>query len=917
MDYKSTLNLRPSELSQKARLAQLEPRLLEKWRKMNIYAGIVAAHRGQPRYILHDGPPYANGSIHLGTAMNKIIKDMVVKSRAMMGFEASYVPGWDCHGLPIEHKVAGELGAEAEKLGKLEIRKRCRAYAMKWIDAQRGEFKRLGVFGDWDNPYLTMNYPYEAIILREFGNLVGRGSVYRGQKPIHWCSHCLTALAEAEVEYDDHTSPSITVKFALKEAPSQLDFLKGRKNFLVIWTTTPWTLPANNAIAMHPSFDYVALDVDGEALIVAEGLKDSFLESIGKGESPVLGRFKAETLEGAKAVHPLHGRESLVILGDFVTLDTGTGLVHIAPGHGQEDYEVGLKYGLPVYAPVDDRGRFTSDVEYFAGTNVFEANPAINRKLKELGALLNEQKLTHSYPHCWRCKNPVIFRSTAQWFISMDKTGLRKKALEAIEGVTFIPPWGRQQITGMVQERPDWCVSRQRAWGVPIAAFYCKCGEVLLNQKVIEHVVGIFEKEGADAWYARTEAELLPPETKCPKCGGTEFRKEEDILDVWFDSGVSWAAVLIPNPDLKYPCDMYLEGKDQHRGWFQSSLLTSVGTRDIAPYKTVMTCGFVIDEHGRPYSKSSGNFVPLPEMIEKYGAEVIRMWVASSDYREDVRMSEQTMTRLSEAYRKIRNTARFMIANLYDFDPAKNSVPEDRMSELDRWAMARYRQLVGRIREAYESFEFHKAHFALVDFCSVDMSAIYMDVLKDRLYVSAPDDKARRSSQTVLWTALVGMLRLMAPVITFTADEIWELVRRGDMPESVHMTQFPNDLPRPEDAVLLERWEKLLEVRAALTKALEEARKSGLIGGSQEAKVVIHAKSDNTFVRENAQLLKELAIVSALETRVSDSPLSVSIEKAPGAKCQRCWNWGEDVGVHDGNEQICDRCANVLKELNK
>lgn len=915
MDYKDTLNLKPSPLPQKARLTQLEPRLLEKWGSINIYRKIVESRRGRPKYILHDGPPYANGNIHLGTAMNKIIKDMVVKSKSMAGFLAYYLPGWDCHGLPIEHKVSSELGEQAEKLSKLEIRKRCRAYAEKWVSVQREEFKRLGVFGEWDNPYLTMNPKYQADILSVFGDFVERGSVYRGQKPIHWCTHCLTALAEAEVEYNEHTSPSITVKFELKDGAEVLDFADSKKVYLVIWTTTPWTLPANNAIAMHPEFDYVALDVDGEVLVVADGLKEKFLQSIRKSDARTLEKFKASLLEGKKAIHPLHGRESLVILGDFVTLDAGTGLVHIAPGHGQEDYEVGLKYNLPVYSPVDDRGRFTSDVEFFAGMEVHEANSAINKKLRELGALLSEEKITHSYPHCWRCKNPVIFRSTPQWFISMDKTGLRQKALKAIESVQFIPHWGRQQITGMVAERPDWCISRQRAWGVPITAFYCKCGEVILDHKIIRHVVKIFEREGADAWYAKSEKELLPEGTKCPRCGGVELRKEEDILDVWFDSGVSWAAVLVPNPDLSYPCDLYLEGKDQHRGWFQSSLLASVGARDIAPYRAVMTCGFVIDENDRPYSKSSGNYVPLPQMIEKYGAEIIRMWVASSDYREDVRMSEQTMARLTEAYRKIRNTARFIIANLYDFDPAVHSVPESQMPELDRWALARYRQMCARIKKAYEDFEFHKVHFALVDFCSVDMSAIYLDVLKDRLYVSAPDDPARRASQTALWTILTGMVRLMAPIITFTAEEIWELIRKDDMPESVHVALFPEDMPLGEDEKLLEKWDKLLEVRSAITKALEDARKAGLIGSSQEAFVTLTAPSQDGWVKENSALIKELAIVSGLKVENGDGELSVKVEKSPGKKCLRCWNWGEDVGSHGSHEQICDRCADVLKKI--
>jgi len=562
MDYKNTLNLKPSPLPQKARLPELEPRLLSEWEKMDIYKMVIKAHSNDPVYILHDGPPYANGNIHLGTAMNKIIKDMVVKSGAMAGHAAHYVPGWDCHGLPIEHKVTTELGDAAKDLPKNEIQKRCRDYAAKWIDAQRNEFKRLGVFGDWEDPYLTMKYEYEATIMRVFAELVERGSVYRGAKPIHWCTSCLTALAEAEVEYADHTSPSITVKFKLDgDPPKEMDFIGNRDLYLTIWTTTPWTLPANKAIAMHRDFDYVAVDIDGDALVVAEGLLNYFLNDIDKVGAPVLGKFKAQVLEGRKAVHPLHGNKSMVILGDFVTLEAGTGLVHIAPGHGQEDFEIGQKYGLPVYAPVDEEGRFTGDVEEFAGMFVFDANRAIVDSLENKRALLDKREITHSYPHCWRCKNPVIFRSTPQWFVSMDKTGLRKKALEAIDTVEFIPPWGKKQIGDMVGERMDWCVSRQRAWGVPIAAFYCSCGNVMLDADVIRHVAGLVENEGIEAWFNHDEAELLPPGTKCPSCGATDLKKEQDILDVWFDSGVSWAAVCEKHPDLTYPADLYLEAR--------------------------------------------------------------------------------------------------------------------------------------------------------------------------------------------------------------------------------------------------------------------------------------------------------------------------------------------------------------------
>jgi len=927
MNYKDTLNLKPSPLPQKARLPELEPRMIEMWAEMEIYEKIVEAHENDPVYILHDGPPYANGNIHLGTAMNKIIKDLVVKSRAMAGHKAYYIPGWDCHGLPIEHKVTTELGDKARAMKKNEIQEKCRAYARKWIEVQREEFERLGVFGDWKNPYLTMNYDYEATIMEIFAELVERGCVYRGEKPIHWCASCRTALAEAEVEYYEHSSPSVMVKFKLDgKPPGELDFVGDRDLYPVIWTTTPWTLPANNAIAMHPDYDYVVVDAGGDALIVAEGLLDPFLSDTGKVGAPVLGRFRASSLEGMEAVHPLNGKKSRIILGDFVTLEAGTGLVHIAPGHGQEDYEVGLKYGLPVYAPVDENGRFTDDVADFAGMHVFEADPVIVQSLREKGALLDAREMAHSYPHCWRCKNPVIFRATSQWFVSMDKTGLRESALKAIEGVEFIPPWGRRQISGMVGDRADWCISRQRAWGVPIPAFYCECGQVVLQPDIIREAAKIVAKEGIEGYFKKDAEEILPEGAECPNCGKSELKKEEDILDVWFDSGVSWAAVCEKRPELTYPADLYLEGKDQHRGWFQSSLLTSVAARGEAPYRAVMTCGFVVDDVGRPYSKSSGNYVPLEELVKRHGAEIIRLWVASSDYREDVRMSRETMKRLSEAYRKIRNTARFMVGNLYDFDPRENKPDESSMHELDRWITARYRRLTARVTEAYERFEFHRVYHALLDFCTVDLSAVYLDVIKDRLYVSAPGDPGRRAAQAAMWEILLGLVKLMAPMITFTAEEIWQLVRSEDMPESVHMAGFPREMPLDSDAELLERWEKLMDVRYAVSKALEEARREKIIGSTQEAKVTLAGEGPLLkAAADHADLVREIAIVSQLDfssgggegfIRPEDADgLLVKVEHASGKKCLRCWNWGEDVGAHGEHEEVCDRCADVLSRL--
>ena len=758
MEIKDSLNLPQTAFPMKANLSKREPEILARWDDERLYDRLRESGKGRPKYILHDGPPYANGRIHLGTALNKILKDIILKSRQMSGFDAPYVPGWDCHGLPIEHQVDKELGKRKQSMSQGEIRRHCRRYAEGFIDIQRNEFKRLGVLGEWENPYLTMTFDYEATIARELGRFFEKGSVVRSKKPIYWCTSCETALAEAEVEYHDHTSPSVYVKFPLlPESQARLPELDGKPAYVLIWTTTPWTLPANLAITLHPDFKYVAVDVGEEFWVLAEGLLEKCMTTFGIADYRVIASWPSEALKGLSCGHPFLNRKSVLVLGSHVTLDAGTGCVHTAPGHGREDYDMALEYGLDVYSPVDDKGYFTPDVEFFAGRFVFEANHAINDKLKELGRLIREEKITHSYPHCWRCKKPVIFRATEQWFISMEINGLREKALRCIDQVEWIPNWGRDRIYSMVENRPDWCISRQRSWGVPITVFKCRdCGTVLASREVFSKVVELFETKGADCWFDMSTEDLLPSGATCAGCGSTRFEKELDILDVWFDSGVSFAGVIEKRPNLGFPADLYLEGSDQHRGWFHSSLLASVGTRGTAPYRAVLTHGFVVDGQGYKMSKSLGNVIAPEEIIRQYGAEILRLWVSAEDYRDDIRISPDILKRLSEAYRRIRNTCRFLLGNLYDFDPAKDSIPYGDMHELDRFALCQLQDLIGKVRQAYDRFEFHRVYHALHNYCVVDLSAFYLDILKDRLYTSGAESSGRRSAQTALYEIVHG-----------------------------------------------------------------------------------------------------------------------------------------------------------------
>jgi isoleucyl-tRNA synthetase len=932
MDYKATLNLPKTAFPMKANLPQTEPQMLAWWDRMKIYRRLREIAADRPLWILHDGPPYANGPIHMGTALNKILKDVVVKSRSMLGFNAVFVPGWDCHGLPIEHQVDKELGLDRASIDvrramdPVEKRRRCREYALRFIDIQRNDFRRLGVFGDWENPYLTMAPAYQAVIAREFGRFVGRGLVYKGLKPVHWCMYCKTALAQAEVEYDDQRTPSVYVKLPLVHPLAAVP--DAPRPSLVVWTTTPWTLPANLAVAVHPEEEYVALAVAGagETLIVAAKLADAFAKVAGLDVRP-LATMPGRSLEGLEYRHAWIDRTGRVAAAPFVAMDTGTGLVHIAPGHGEEDYELGRTLGLRVYNPVDDDGRFLPEVEHFAGMTVWDANPKIVALLRSRGALVAEVPLDHTYPHCWRCKNPTLFRATEQWFISLDQDGLRARSLEAIKrDVQWIPPWGEERIYNMVAHRPDWTISRQRVWGVPIIAFYCEaCQALLLDERIVTHVADIFrDGQGADEWYARDAASLLPAGTRCEKCGATAFRKETDILDVWFDSGCSHAAVLETRPDLRWPAEMYLEGSDQHRGWFHSSLLEAMGTRGRPPYRSVLTCGFVVDGEGRKMSKSVGNTVTPQELLPKYGAEVLRLWAAGEDYTEDIRISTEILNRLADAYRRIRNTYRFLLGNLSDFDPARDRQSYARLDEVDRWVLDRLGRLIARVTRAYEEYQFHTVFHSVHNFCAVDLSALYLDIIKDRLYTSAPDDPRRRAAQTTCYDVFRALARLMAPILTFTSEEAWRHLA-GERSESVHFERFPVAEREWLDDRLAGDWSRLLEVRREVAKALETARAQGLIGSGLEAAVRIAAAPEDlpALLRGRRALLPTLFIVSSVGFAASgpgavhyesqEIPgLVIDVDRAPGQKCERCWVRSETVGRDPDHPTLCERCVSVV-----
>ena len=927
MEMKDTLNLPNTDFPMKANLTQREPELLARWEKEKLYEKIRQSARGKPQFVFHDGPPYANGHIHIGHALNKLLKDFIVKIMNMKGFDAGFIPGWDCHGLPIEHQVGKKLKEKKLSLEKSEIRKQCRVYAQEFVGIQKEEFKRLGVFADWENPYLTMDFSYEATIVREFGKFVQKGLVYKGLKPVHWCTSCKTALAEAEVEHNEHTSPSIYVKFPVQSGiPQSVGVLNSEKLFMVIWTTTPWTLPANLAICLHPEFIYVAVAHGDDTYIVAEDRLSMLVSEWEWKDYKILGSCKGADWENAVCRHPFIDRESKVILGEHVTLEQGTGCVHTAPGHGQDDYIVGLKYGLEPYNPVDDGGVFRPDVEHFGGMFVRKANPEIIQKLRQDGFLIHDENIKHSYPHCWRCHQPIIFRATNQWFISMDKRDLRKNALDGIGRTQWIPQWGRDRIYSMIENRPDWCVSRQRSWGVPITLFTCNaCGDFINSSDLFERIAGGVEKYGADFWFDSLPEELLPEGTVC-QCGGKEFSREDDILDVWFDSGVSHVAVIEKNSELNWPADLYLEGSDQHRGWFHSSLLESIGTRGKEPYKSVLTHGYVVDGKGKKMSKSAGNVIAPQKIIDQYGAEILRLWVASENYREDIRVSNEILKRLTESYRKIRNTLRYLLGNLHDFDCKEDQVPVNEMLELDRYILHRFNILREKILTAYENYEFHVFYHSFSNFCIIELSAFYLDIIKDRLYTYPAKSRERRSGQTALHILLMGMVRLIAPILSFTAEEVWNHLPKNSVDEeSVHMSQFPDPENVSFDENLVKKWEFLVELKGEVSKALETSRRDKIIGHSLDSIVKLELPDNFKAIVKNDELkyifiVSDVVLVDSIgsEEKIfeSDSLQGVKVfsEMHPGKKCERCWHYFEpDVKEGKANGEICSRCEDHLQ----
>ena len=913
MDYKSTLNLPKTEFPMRANLPQREPERLAAWQRMGLYERMLEQREGAPRFLLHDGPPYANGNIHIGHALNKVLKDIVVKFRHLAGFRSPYRPGWDCHGLPIELEVEKKLGREKKaSLPIAEVRRLCREYADRFVAVQRDDFRRLGILGSWERPYLTMAHGYEAQEVRELAKVIAADGLYRGRKPVHWCASCRTALAEAEVDYAEHRSPSVYVAFPIAEPRGPLAQHAGRDPAVAIWTTTPWTLPANLAIAVHPDYTYALVEAGQRTLLLAEQLVEGLRERLGLGRT--LAKFAGAELDRLEARHPWLDRSSLIVLGDHVTLEAGTGCVHIAPGHGHDDYIVGLRYGLDAYAPVDDGGRFTAEVPDLEGRFVFDADADIIELLDGRGVLLARQDVNHSYPHCWRCKSPVIFRATDQWFLSMECNELRSRALAEIDRVSWIPSWGRARIQGMIENRPDWCLSRQRAWGVPVVAVRCTgCGETSTSEALALHVAALFEREGADAWFTKAIEAVLPAEYSCPACDERSFDRGTDILDVWFDSGVSFASVLEKDFGADTVADLYLEGSDQHRGWFHSALLASTVTRGRAPYRAVLTHGFVLDGNGRKMSKSLGNVIAPQKIIKQYGADILRLWVSAEDYRDDVRISDEILKRLADAYRRVRNTARNLLANLYDFDPGVHRVALSDLPELDRWALTRLDGFIRRCRSAYEQYDFHLVYHTLNNFCGVDLSALYFDIVKDRLYCSAPDSQLRRATQTVMYETLEALAVVIAPVLSFTAEEIWASIPGTRRAESVFLADFPEPAEGWRDDSLATRWSRLWELRSEVTRALEAKRAAGDIGHSLEARVrVIAAKRDLELLESvGVTELEALWIVSQVEL-VAGETLALEVSTPTGAKCARCWNYRPTVGSVELHPELCGRCASVV-----
>jgi len=932
MDYKATLNLPKTSFPMKADLPAREPQWLVRWQQEDLSGRIRQARKGRPRFILHDGPPYANGDIHIGHALNKILKDLVVRYKTMRGFDAPYVPGWDCHGMPIEHQLFKELKLTKSQIAQTDFRAKARAYAQRYVEIQREQFKRLAVSGDWDRPYLTMAPEYEVTILRIFRELLEAGYIYRGKKPVYWCATCETALAEAEVEYNDRTDASIFVKFPVLEQPARLpEPLAGafrRPVAVAVWTTTPWTLPANVALAFHPEARYVVLHEAGweQDLIVAESLAPQLAAVLHAANAVPAGVGTGDDFAGLRCRAPFGGRRAIVVTDDTVSMTEGTGVVHIAPGHGQEDYLIGQRYQLDVLSPVDHQGRFTKEVPQFAGQTVFEANAHILTDLSGRRLLLAQAPLVHSYPHCWRCKEPVIFRATPQWFLSVERHELRTRLMEAARTVRWIPDAGLHRITGMLESRPDWCLSRQRYWGVPIPVFHCEaCDRPLDDPAILQRIEQALASRGIDAWFTTSPQELVPG-ASCPSCHERRLRKETDILDVWFDSGVSHEAVLKTRSELAWPADLYLEGSDQHRGWFQVSLIPSVALRQAPPYRAVLTHGFVVDGDGRKMSKSLGNVIAPQAVCQRYGADILRLWAASCDYREDVRLSNEILGQVAESYRKLRNTFRYLLANLYDFQPARDRVPVAQLLELDRWALHRTGELLAAVTEAYEACQFHEVVHAVYHYCVLDLSAFYLDALKDRLYTEAPTQRPRRSAQTVLYAILVSLVKALAPILALTADEVWHLMRNtGWVTEpSVHLALWPQPLDVPFEDAAKQRWTTFLSMRDVVMRALEAQRSRGVIGSPLDAQVRLSVATPALaqLCETHRQTLAEAFVVSDVTVQV-DGPGSasasevpglsaVSVERAPGQKCQRCWKYLTSVGSSAAHPQLCARCTQVV-----
>ena len=926
MDYKQTLNLPATDFPMKADLPKREPLFLKKWHDTSLYQKIRKASEGKKKFVLHDGPPYANGDIHIGHALNKILKDVIVKYRSMRGFDAPYIPGWDCHGLPVEHQLFKELKITKHEIDPVSFRKKAHDYAMGFVAKQRSQFEQLGVFGDWDHPYLTLAPDYEAAVIDAFATLVEKEFIYQSLKPVPWCVSCETALAEAELEYDDnHVSPSIYVQFPVAQEELSKKGIKipGREKIsFAVWTTTPWTLIANVAVALNPDFQYLFVKTKAFGiLILVEERLEPLLKVIGANsadEVEVLLKKKGREFDGILARHPFLERDSRVVMADYVSSVDGTGCVHTAPGHGMEDYRTGLKYQLPTLMPVDEKGRFTEEAGDFKGQFIFKSNEKIIDAISAAGHLIKADKITHSYPECWRCKTPVITRATKQWFMNVDKSELREKVLGEIKKVKWIPEVGQNRISGMVESRPDWCLSRQRYWGIPVPVLYCSaCGEPLLDPALIRHVRDIFKKEGSDSWFIKSAMDLTGGKSSCPKCGRKDLKKGEDILDVWFESGASHLLVLREWDMLSFPADLYLEGSDQHRGWFQSSLLVSCGISGKAPYHAVLTHGFIVDGEGKKMSKSQGNVISPLDILKEYGADILRLWVVSSDTSDDIRISKDSLVRLSEGYRKIRNTFKFLLGNLHGFDPAKEKLSHEELLEVDRWALSKLEWLKEEIHAAYESYQLHRVYHAVYNFCVREMSSFYLDVLKDRLYTDSKRSVSGRSARTVLREILTTLTRMLAPVLSFTCEEVWESL---GFAQSVHLESWPKPLPKNRDAALEEKWQRFLTVREKVLKRLEEKREKKEIGNSLEAEVelALSKKDDLDFLKSFEADLSALLLVS--EVRLStgaagDEGLEVKVVKARGKKCERCWNWRVSVGEDKDHGTLCDRCVRVLKEI--